>query len=1378
MIAEQSMSDESSSEGDSSSESTHNNGPFDDNEGDGDERGQGQARRNRRRKGGNHRASHGHSNVTRAFRLSTAANTEAHNTSNLDTSNDNPVLGGTNSASAFPHGNNPIELLAHANGFNSFELNMEPQVLRGPGSISVSMASAGAAPTMVPPTNAQMSLIDGVYVGQGNLTPPITSIHSVSPSKEISYSSGLTAAGPMVSNTNSLAAPEKPGRFLAPTPPPPSDSAPHQTARATGTELTIHLAGTEVGSDDRRTSHSSDHNGPWSRTSHEDLKGHFRSGDTPGPGTFMYSPPPLRSVATAAVTRPNATTLLTPVTAALVPSSIGMTNATTPTNSPAAQLSAEAKESITALAYLLKSELHILSTQSADRMMLIEYAARKQSMSALRLNSPTGGGDALPPNPTEDILARATTTMKRDYKTDIAEVYKEQVKKSGENAGDQGGKTVGSSRRIVSKPTSPNPVNGEAGNSSSGSLTKRLSGSKRLEASGRGSLTSMLELSESGRGGPNPYDADTLDVESVSEGGDSSSAGGYGSEGYGGKKTSRRISRGVKATAGTTGLPLAGSNSSSQRPSPNASPVASPPTSTSPIKRRHAAVTHIAKRGLPKEVLDGSTSRPGSQKGLNATPTKGSTASPRGGSSRALKLNDNVLKVEEDSAFFSRPSILEKGAVEAAAASASASEGEGENKPSHKGKKKVANIDKHTSQQPHSPPLQQTTSPAVKSALKHAVGDTKGASTPPKLSPVHPVNSSKAAHSKLSLSSGPSFDGSKTSAIATPAKQETLAAVKESTSGTLTFALATAASSRRRDTTTTNSNVVKFSTNENDSNNPNASHTSVVQALKGRSASIVSAESKVTSFGGGGAFSRYTTPGWGAAAFGNGSFTRQSANGNSSGSDGANNRPRTGSEDSNSKSLGGVGGAMSMFSAATSYATTLMINDLTIGGRSAADYIADIDDRTTGHHDKKSRARHKRHGPQQSALLTTPYSVPRRTMDMANMKQVSEILQNESELLQKELDGEQARHDRIEDRKRRALSTNDIDEQLRLALSDEDSEDGSIFNTNHRRSTESEFNSGVGIYAVARERARSKLSLTDVDRYRVRQLLSRSDNLTAELSKLQELLEQTIKDKNNVREELQVQIEGEITDCETVMVRTNAEIRKAKMERKDLVTRYWEWRRMCEIGDWRAATTFYKDLQQGPKRKEIAIQCDIQTETLPMHLRRFVKLMKKEGDLSSRLVWLELKVDELDSITQRIGMELQCPICQKHFREPVLMRPCGHGYCQRCFEHSPALRLFPDDPSVLQCVVCGVVTTEAASLSDHLVAEVQAKWAVNTTSYTDVKVCLSALKIAITKIQQRSVKKSMSTMSAAILVQHMTDEGIKNDDSPLGGGTGGYRRPQ
>ena len=519
-----------------------------------------------------------------------------------------------------------------------------------------------------------------------------------------------------------------------------------------------------------------------------------------------------------------------------------------------------------------------------------------------------------------------------------------------------------------------------------------------------------------------------------------------------------------------------------------------------------------------------------------------------------------------------------------------------------------------------------------------------------------------------------------------------------------------------------------------------------------------------------------------------------------------------------------------------------VLNGLTIGGKTPAEYLKKV---TAALSRRAAAVGGGGGGSRGSASMALPpYSIPRRTIDIANIAQMAEILQTEVDGLRIALIDDQQRLERKARRRNKIFATDDVEAQLRYAIFEDDDDDEEDFFSSDEEGKEAE---GAGLNQSASEddsdvssnadeepaagssvalfgwsgmtslaseakahrresralalaspgRRRRKASssskrksgaysssgadqphsgrrrqkqqrLTDVDRFRIRKTLERSEKLIAELKGLQSLLNRTIADKNNVKDDLQAQIEGEITDCETVMIRTNAEIRKAKMARKDLVTRYWEWRKSLEIGDWRAGATFYQDLQQGPKQKEVGTQVEIQSETLPLHLRRFVKLMKQEGDLNSRLVWLELKISELDSITARIEAELVCPICRCYFTNPVLMRPCGHAYCQSCFEHSRELRVFPDDASVLQCTVCGTVVTEPASIADHLLPEVYGKVAVRHVGYTDVRQCLRAVKIALARVNQRSVKRGMSEMSAAILAQHMADEGVASDGSPIG----------
>eukprot|EP00658_Telonema_sp_P-2_P016027 TRINITY_DN16209_c0_g1_i4.p1 TRINITY_DN16209_c0_g1~~TRINITY_DN16209_c0_g1_i4.p1 ORF type:complete len:752 (-),score=95.16 TRINITY_DN16209_c0_g1_i4:163-2418(-) len=357
------------------------------------------------------------------------------------------------------------------------------------------------------------------------------------------------------------------------------------------------------------------------------------------------------------------------------------------------------------------------------------------------------------------------------------------------------------------------------------------------------------------------------------------------------------------------------------------------------------------------------------------------------------------------------------------------------------------------------------------------------------------------------------------------------------------------------------------------------------------------------------------------------------------------------------------------------------------------------------------------------------YTFSRKQIDIVNINQLLETVKLEKEKLEEGLAVERLAHEEQERKRREAARSNDIALQIALVLE------------THEKKSE---------------------LLTDMDIKRVEVMIQNSDVMISRLTAIRDRILATIEEKEVLKKDLSANVTSDINELDELLTRTDAETRYARIQRKNIVGKYWDWRKLREVGDETAAPSFFEQLKRGPTSQETAIQNCIQVETMPAQLRRFARLVRKEEAISRVIRTVEVTIGDLELCNREVHELLCCPCCQRTFEDPVSLWPCGHTFCRECSE-SDQIQL---SRGVHRCPKCSIVGTEG-SLPNPLVEEVIAKWEVMERGYLRMRQALKHVKLCITKIQQRTLQRRMTAVSGTVVVDQLVAAGVTVDELSL-----------
>ena len=225
------------------------------------------------------------------------------------------------------------------------------------------------------------------------------------------------------------------------------------------------------------------------------------------------------------------------------------------------------------------------------------------------------------------------------------------------------------------------------------------------------------------------------------------------------------------------------------------------------------------------------------------------------------------------------------------------------------------------------------------------------------------------------------------------------------------------------------------------------------------------------------------------------------------------------------------------------------------------------------------------------------YTFSRKQIDIVNINQLLETVKLEKEKLEEELAAERLAHEEQERKRREAARSNDIALQIALVLE------------THEKKSE---------------------LLTDIDIKRVEGMIQNSDVMISRLTAVRDRIAATIEEKELLKKDLSANVTSDINELDELLTRTDAETRYARIQRKNIVAKYWEWRKLREVGDESAAPTFFEQLKRGPSSQETAVQNCIQVETMPAQLRRFARLVRKEEAISRVIRTVEVTIGDLE----------------------------------------------------------------------------------------------------------------------------------------------------
>jgi len=227
---------------------------------------------------------------------------------------------------------------------------------------------------------------------------------------------------------------------------------------------------------------------------------------------------------------------------------------------------------------------------------------------------------------------------------------------------------------------------------------------------------------------------------------------------------------------------------------------------------------------------------------------------------------------------------------------------------------------------------------------------------------------------------------------------------------------------------------------------------------------------------------------------------------------------------------------------------------------------------------------------------------------------------------------------------------------------------------------------------------------------------------------------------------LRRKLRDEIQALQAKTASTAGGIDRAREERNALVRQYVIWRRRREFDEDAVAPTFEQELQIGPRTRDVETQCVVQSETLPMQILKLVRVMDEEDTLKDSLRTIRSIVRDMDSINKFMRLELTCPVCRRIFEDCVVMWPCGHSYCGRCFE------TLQQAPGLFRCQVCGLTSADGCTAS-CTVNEVVGRWLFKNSGFSEVVTSADEVQSQLAVFSKGEVQRMLRALSA--VSQHL-----------------------
>lgn len=270
-----------------------------------------------------------------------------------------------------------------------------------------------------------------------------------------------------------------------------------------------------------------------------------------------------------------------------------------------------------------------------------------------------------------------------------------------------------------------------------------------------------------------------------------------------------------------------------------------------------------------------------------------------------------------------------------------------------------------------------------------------------------------------------------------------------------------------------------------------------------------------------------------------------------------------------------------------------------------------------------------------------------------------------------------------------------------------------------------------------------------LERHAIREEIRKTEQVIGEVNLMSSQIEHVVQLQQSVKEKhlLDLQMEMEALKKEKKM--HEDAIREGTINRINLLRRYWPWRQLQELGDIYAAKTFSEELQRGPRYRNVNIQNNIQSDLADHQLRWLENLVNREDVFRGHLSKLDTLVDDLTDVTDLLESSLTCSLCGLLYENPVLFWPCGHTFCQVCFE---SLKI---SPSLYRCPTCSSLGSEGF-LHNILIGDSVAKWMFKDSGFGDLKGPMINIRSHFSHFSRQSILQRIKELRQAIQTRDLT----------------------
>ncbi|CAD2218907.1 hypothetical protein AGDE_01063 [Angomonas deanei] len=266
--------------------------------------------------------------------------------------------------------------------------------------------------------------------------------------------------------------------------------------------------------------------------------------------------------------------------------------------------------------------------------------------------------------------------------------------------------------------------------------------------------------------------------------------------------------------------------------------------------------------------------------------------------------------------------------------------------------------------------------------------------------------------------------------------------------------------------------------------------------------------------------------------------------------------------------------------------------------------------------------------------------------------------------------------------------------------------------------------------------------------------IKQTDRTIKRLLLMSEQMEKAIRQRDDVIEETRIKLVQEIEELKVQREQQEAQIRSGYIERINMLQRYWPWRQLLELGDTAVGATFEEELARGPRYRNVGIQNNIQSDYILQQLHWVEQIVQREETFRKHLQNLDSMIEDLNDINELLESTLTCTVCGLLFEAPVLFWPCGHTFCQVCFQ-SLAIA-----PSLYRCPTCGSIGSEGY-VHNLLVSDTVAKWIFKDAGYGDLQEPLNNIRVHLSRFRRTRMESKIEELKE-LLADYQSSEKSKN----------------